>query len=734
MSSTYQKCIWIAPALASFTYMAVALHLFATAPNTTVKCTDDPAQISPYVYCKAMDSSKTYFTNLDEHYFAGLLFSMLSVICLLLAQFTRAPRLVFAAGRAFMPSKVSARTLISRFALSAWAYALIVSFLALVVFLIQAHGLASMIEGYLYEGGSVWSASTPSTTSSDIWIRQFGVEESTDRAFEPTVWYWMLGAYAHSPGFYCYEFFRLVAWWGNAGAAPPLLYACLFQECRVTRTVAMPLLSTMWFAYLIVRHVLYEVESAKSYMAYLPFEQVKVLHGFEEKLTPGGVNQKYAHYFYSELIITAAFCVVGIIGTIGGTMHHKSWRVSAWSGFVALILPWMCYAQPGVFNNLVFGGQFCPSAVNSAPGAMWFKATILESSYDVLVIRLFLVQGFGLMMSYGAKLLTQDHLPMGISFPIKSGWLRCVLPVYFLTFWGLAGRIMQGSFRDPMMAVFVEVLLVSQELIQVYAHMHHKGPIAYFLGRALGRSSPRVAAEAETPEYRTLADLPSRCFTYNFLICAHTVTEAISVCVAALIPLVYNYNVAGLEPVDRGVVVTNFLIAFVGETLVADGLFCLMAARQPRQAHTFLATWQVRPRGSIWVFVAATIVAFLSIWYAMLLTQVPKKDDSNLGYYAYPDTLWWVIKTAEWHNATESGDPDVADEAIYELPNNCYTHAGLSGWCNEEVWADGARWGGRPGVVSRCCFWALDMGIIEPLNSTVCAGHDSYLPGYFRGT
>lgn len=718
MLPPYQKYIWLAPALASFAYMVTALCLFASAPNTVTKCTDDPAQIAPYVYCKNMDSSKTYFMNVDERYFAGLLFCMLAVVCLLIASFTRSPRLVFSAGKAVMPSNVSAFTLISKFALSAWAYALIVSFIALVVFLLQAHGLASMLDGYLYDAGSLWSASTTSSTATNNWIRLFGVEKPTGRAFESTVWYWMLGAYAHSPGFYCYDFFRLVSWWGNAGVAPPLLYACLFQECRVTRTVVLPLLSTLWFAYLVVRHVLYEVEAAKSYLSYLPFEQVKILHDFEEPLTPGGVNQKYIYYFYSEFLITAAFSLFGVIGTLAGTMHHKSWRVSAWSCLVALGLPWMCMAQPGIFNHLVFGGNFCPSAVDSAAGSLWFKAT-QQSSFDMLIIRLFLVQGFGVMMAYGAKLLTQDHLPMGVSFPIKSGWLRFVLPAYFLTFWGLAGRIMQTSFREPSMTVLVEVLLVCQELIQVWAFMHQKGPIAYTLAWAVGRNSVKVASEAATPEYRTLADLPSRAFTYNFLICAHTVTEAISVIVAGFIPLVYNYNVADLEKVDRKITLQNFFIALIGETLVADGLFCLLAARQQRQAHTFLATWQLRPRGSITIFIAATIAAFLSIWYALLLTQVPKKDDSYLGYHAFPDTLWWVIQTSDWHNATESGT--ATDSDIYELPNNCYTHDELSGWCDNEVWADGARWGNRAGVARRCCVWVAQ-GLFEPYNSTVCEG------------
>ena len=107
------------------------------------------------------------------------------------------------------------------------------------------------------------------------------------------------------------------------------------------------------------------------------------------------------------------------------------------STLVAAVLPWGCYAQPGIFNVLVWAGNACPYG---KPGAMWFKA---RTSLEKLAIRLFLVQGFGVMMAYIAKLLTQDHLPLGFSFPVKSGVMRFALPAYFLAFWGLVGRIMQ---------------------------------------------------------------------------------------------------------------------------------------------------------------------------------------------------------------------------------------------------------------------------------------------------
>jgi len=518
---------------------------------------------------------------------------------------------------------------------------------------------------------------------------------------------WLLNAYANSPGFYIYDFFRLVAWWGNAAAAPPLLYACLFQSCLVTRTVLLPVISTFWFAYLIVRHVIFELEGAKSYQSDGPsYDENTVLNHFELELAPPDANvSRYEHLFYSEFLIIGAFSLLSLLGTLAETFRD-GWRACTWSCFVAIILPWMCYAQTGIFNNLVWGGNPCPTQIKSQFGALWFKAT-QTSAFDMLVIRLFLIQAFGILMAYLAKLLTQDHLPLGISFPIRSGWLRFVLPAYFLSFWGMVGRLMQSSFQNPSTTIVIEALLVFQELVQVWAYMHQKGPLAYLLSLALGRGSAKVSADAATPEYRTLSDLPSKAFTYNFLICAHTVTEAITVVVAGLVPLVYNYNIANTELVDRSATLANLVIALVGETLIADGLFCIMASRQQRQAHTFLATWQLRPRGSIVVFVAAVVVAILPAWYALLLTQVPKKDSSNFGYFSYPKVLADVVLANKYYNATKDADPDHVDpRAVTTLVEICLALDERRQWCEDEVWADAGQWSSLSLVQSRCNTWA----------------------------
>jgi len=325
----------------------------------------------------------------------------------------------------------------------------------------------------------------------------------------------------------------------------------------------------------------------------------------------------------------------------------------------------------------VWGGNACPYG---ALGSLWFKAS---SNFDKLVIRMFVVQTFGLLMAYISKLLTQDHLPLGISFPVKSGVMRFVLPAYFLAFWGFVGRIMQSSFDNPTYTLLVELLLVFQEILQVWAYMHQKGPLAYVVSAMLGRGSSKVAADAATPEYRTLDDLPSKAFTYNFLICSHAVCEAVTVLVASFISLAYNTNVAGIDPIDRRTTIVNLVIALVGETIVADGLFCFMAGRQQRRAHTFLATWYLRPRGSLFALVSATVSAFLPVWYAIILMAVYKKDDSHLGYHSFSLTQVQVSLLADKYNITQAGVASVEDEL--ELRGACGVPPGAMGheeWCD----------------------------------------------------
>ena len=157
------------------------------------------------------------------------------------------------------------------------------------------------------------------------------------------------------------------------------------------------------------------------------------------------------------------------------------------------------------------------------------------------------------------------------------------------------------------------------------------------------------------PNYGKIGEIPSKPYTYNFLICAHAVCEAVTVLTAAFLPLAYNANIADYNEIDQGTVITNLIIGLIGETLVADSILCILAARKQRTAHTFLATWQMRPKGSLFAFVAVTVAAFCPIWHTVLATQTIKKDSSDLGYHSYPQMLFMVNQHRHHYNMTQHG-------------------------------------------------------------------------------
>ena len=201
----------------------------------------------------------------------------------------------------------------------------------------------------------------------------------------------------------------------------------------------------------------------------------------------------------------------------------------------------------------------------------------------------------------------------------------------------------------------------------MWAYMHQKGPIAYILSLVLNRNKVTPQDEAN-PNYTKLDDIPSKPYTYNFLICAHAVCEAVTVLTAAFIPLAYNANIADYAEIDQGTVITNLMIGLIGETILADSILCILAARRQRTAHTFLATWQMRPKGSLFAFVAVTVAAFCPIWHTVLVTQTVKKDSSALGYHSYPQMLFMVNQHRHHYNMTQHG--------IYTNMPECGTDTG----------------------------------------------------------
>ena len=340
------------------------------------------------------------------------------------------------------PPQVKISTLLYRFAFTAWGYALAVSGCLLCVFVIQAHAYARTLNYTFYDGGFWrWAERDPTKPHAGV----FGeisyrplIEDFESRYPRPDH---ILLHMAHTSGFYTNMFIRQVANWGNVAGAPPLLFSCLFRDCRFTRKVALPLLSALWFAYIIVKRSVFEMPRSRVGVQTDPERASSIfLHEFELQLVPADRRNAISYEnlsFWPELICCSAFSIVSLLGTLIESRKEGA-RVAAWSGAAAFILPWMCYVNTAIFNYMIWGGNACPYG---APGALWFKA---QTWSEKLIVRFFIVQMVGIAISYGAKLLTQDQLPLGINFPIKSSVLRVVVPFYFIAFWGLVGRMMQS--------------------------------------------------------------------------------------------------------------------------------------------------------------------------------------------------------------------------------------------------------------------------------------------------
>ena len=212
--------------------------------------------------------------------------------------------------------------------------------------------------------------------------------------------------------------------------------------------------------------------------------------------------------------------------------------------------------------------------------------------------------------AYVAKCFTQKQL-LCIPLPFRTGELRFVAPLYFLAFvwrrWPHHAVLVSGSARPrharrPFWITFSSPPQAAQpgddrrcrardggaggdDGVGMHAQ---KGPIAYLLSQALHRGKVSDADAAAPATIAALADLPPKVFTYNFLICVHAVIETVLVLAGALVPLVMNMNLGATackEELDQGNLLTNMAIGLVGETLVADGIFCVPAARRQRNAH-----------------------------------------------------------------------------------------------------------------------------------------------------
>merc|ERR1711865_238316 len=160
-----------------------------------------------------------------------------------------------------------------------------------------------------------------------------------------------------------------------------------------------------------------------------------------------------------------------------------------------------------------------------------------------------------------------------------------------------------------------------------------------------------------------------------------------TVLVGGLFPLAFNYNPVGDVELDYKTVAANLAIALVGETLVAEGIFCVLAARQQHKAHTFIATWRLRPHGSVLLFVMGALMAFLPVWYALMLYMVVKRQDSDssfgFGYRSFSKSATDYITYARIYNSTKYGLVDEYDKLI--LLQQCESVYYVKDWCENLI-------------------------------------------------
>jgi len=235
--------------------------------------------------------------------------------------------------------------------------------------------------------------------------------------------------------------------------------------------------------------------------------------------------------------------------------------------------------------------------------------------------------------------------------------LRYALPMFFFSFWGIMGRVAQSSIPNVGINIAIELCLVGFEIIQVWAFMHTMGPTKYTLLFFFKRHQLKEAydgSEYSTATFRTAADIPPKIYAYNYIICVHAVCEAAMVLIGGLTPLLLNLQLsptdcpAGattqqcniwLQEFPQRAVLANTFISLMCETLIADSIFCFLAARQQRKAHSFLATWRTRSSRSLGVFVLSCCLASLPLFRGAAATAQIAISENMFGFRYFPKPL-----------------------------------------------------------------------------------------------
>jgi len=337
---------------------------------------------------------------------------------------------------------------------------------------------------------------------------------------------------------------------------------------------------------------------------------------------------------------TAGTCLLGCCAFLG-ILVEASWNKNRHyflAAFSALVIPFLLLLQVWLWKEYIYQGD-------PRYGLIWFK---LAQVPKMIYIRFLLVFGLSTALVYlGKKVM--ELLPMSN--------LRYALPMFFFSFWGIMGRVAQSSIPNMGVNIAIELLLVCFEIVQVWAFMHAMGPTKYTLLFLFKRHKLKEAydgSEFSTAAFRTAVDIPPKIYAYNYIICVHAVCEAAMVLIGGLTPLLLNVQLSPTDcPADatsqqcniwlkefpQRAVLTNTFVSLMCETLIADSIFCFLAARQQRKAHSFLATWRTRSSRSLKVFVLACCLAALPLFRTAAAHTQVAISEKMFGFRYFPTAL-----------------------------------------------------------------------------------------------
>ena len=344
----------------------------------------------------------------------------------------------------------SASRLLLEFGVTSWMYAGLISLMVVGLLASQSGALGFSVYDSLRR--SEWSSATWTTSILHFEMRLFLRPRSSSYAFVQTL--------AATPLTFMAFYVRFIGALINMctiAVGPTIIVACLYPSCRVTCVYLLPQLALLCTAWVAFRSIVL-TESASNPWWYNPIvnenHPLAVLEStFHRHDDEGGVVDRVGtnfHAFFTWIfsfaagvgVLVESLCRAAPPATLtdgdGRERSHRCAAVAA--GATAFLVPHMCFWGWNILHVVVFGqGEPWGFRYNRV-GALWYKS----DEFTRVLLRIFFVNVMAVGFAYVAKCFTQKQL-LCIPLPFRTGELRFVAPLYFLAFWGAAGRIMQSS-------------------------------------------------------------------------------------------------------------------------------------------------------------------------------------------------------------------------------------------------------------------------------------------------